>query len=420
MKLRYKISLGIILALILAPLFAWSIFQANEYLTGNTYIHYLDENKEVIRLDGSSTFELLSDDLQSTRLMLVGEIHGFENPQKTDPLLFGHLNRNHDFNIYLLEMDQSQAYFMNRYNETGDDSILTEVLSNWIVGPGRYSIDYRKRFQALRDHYQNIKQFRYIGNDVIADIGLLSAHLQEIAPGLDLSFESDTSDSLYLSRIASKLDSHLSASTISDGQKAELNYLLNNIQYSLNDVYREEVLTSNLLDLYEIHDLKKEKVYGYFGIGHVFEAAMEGGYKAMAARLKEQDAWFKSQMLTINTLFEDSHQLIRSHSLPSFLQDEGPYTRLSFSFDNLLFSYLYGIEDLKRVTRSNSTTLFRINSDDSPYRQTTRLLQMTQIIPVGGLLNADPERSSSEYTDYILFFRDSDWAEPISINGLTK
>lgn len=416
MKLRYKI----IIALLASPFFAWSFFQAKEYVIGNDYIPYLEENKEVISPDGSTNFELLKKDLLNTRLVLIGEIHGFETPQKLDPVLFGHLNTHHNFNTYLLEMDQSQAYFMNRYNETGDDSLLTEVLSKWIVGPGRYSIDYRIRFQELRGHYQNVNEFRYIGNDVIADIRLLSAHLQEIAPGLDLSFVNAKSDSLNLSRIASKLDSHLFASTMPDGQKAELNYMLNNIQYSLNDVYREKVLTSNLLDLYEIHDLKKEKVYGYFGIGHVFEAAMEGGYKAMAARLKEEDPWISNHLLTISTLFEDSHQLMRSQSLPSFLQDEGPYTRFSFSFDNLLFSYLYGIEDLKRVTRSNSTTLFRINSDDSPYQQTTRLLQMTQLIPVGGLLNADPERSSSEYTDYILFFRDSNWAEPISINEFTK
>ena len=56
MKLRYKI----LLVILVAPLFGWSIFQANEYLKGNAFIPYLEDNKEVIALDESPATALRS------------------------------------------------------------------------------------------------------------------------------------------------------------------------------------------------------------------------------------------------------------------------------------------------------------------------------------------------------------------------
>lgn len=412
MKLRYKILLGILLT----PLLAWSVFQANEYLTGNAYLPYLQENMENIKLDGSTSFELLEDDLKQVRFVMLGENHGFKIPQKVDPLLFGHLNTKHDFNYYLLEMDQSQAYFMNRYNETGNDSLLTEVLSQWVVSGGRENLDYKKRFQALRDHYQTTKKFQYIGNDKIAAVELVAAHLSEILPDVDIPYDPTRSDSLNLVHIGLKLENLLSDTInteLTETIKADLEYLLTNISYSLDKTYREEVLTLNLLDLYKRQMLKNEKIYAFFGLGHAFKAPAERGYSAMANRLIEKDSWFAEHMITMVFLYEDSKQFLRSRALPPILRDEGKYTKFSFSMDDLLLSYLYGIEDLKRVTRSNTTTLFKINGENTPYRNSNRLFQMTQLIPAGGLISAAPNRSTSEYFDYAIMVRDSEWAEPL-------
>lgn len=406
----------------MSPLLAWSIFQANEYLTGNSYVPYLQENMEKVELDGSTSFELLDDDLKNARFVLLGENHGFKVPQKVDPLLFGHLNTKHDFNYYLLEMDQSQAYFMNRYNETGNDSLLTEVLSHWVVSGGRENLDYKKRFQALRDHYQNTKKFRYIGNDRISGIEMMAAHLEEIIPEVAIPYDHARADSVNLEQIGSKIESLLSDSTVADiseNIRADLGYMLNNIRYSLNKDHREEVMTLNLLDLFERHALKNDKIYAFFGLGHVLKAPAEG-WSAMASRLIDKDPWFEEHMITMVFLYEDSQQFLRSRALPPFLRDDGKYTKFSFSMDDLFLSYLYGIEDLKRVTQPNTTTLFKINGKNSPYQESKRLFQMTQLIPVGGLMSADPQRSTSEYMDYVIMVRDSEWAEPLYANDLTE
>ncbi|MDX1592460.1 MAG: hypothetical protein R3283_10875, partial [Balneolaceae bacterium] len=101
-------------------------------------------------------------------------------------------------------------------------------------------------------------------------------------------------------------------------------------------------------------------------------------------------------------------------ALPSYLRDEGPKTRMSVSHDNIWISYLYGIEDLKRLTRTGSTTIFKLNGEDSPYKNSKRLFTMMQILPMGQLIQAGKKYNTADYTDYLILVRNSDWAEPFA------
>lgn len=78
MNLRYKILLGIFMT----PLVAWSLFRADQYLTGNDFIPYLKENMENVELNGSTPFNLLESDLKDAQLVMLGESHGIKDPQK--------------------------------------------------------------------------------------------------------------------------------------------------------------------------------------------------------------------------------------------------------------------------------------------------------------------------------------------------
>ena len=54
------------------------------------------------------------------------------------------------------------------------------------------------------------------------------------------------------------------------------------------------------------------------------------------------------------------------------MREAGEYTRMPISADNMLFMYLVGIKDFKRMTSENYKSMVKLSSDDSPYSNTIR------------------------------------------------
>ena len=412
MKKLTRIVLYVCLSFGALILITYSSFCAYEHLKGNAYLSYLQANMETQALDTPFSFELMKKDLEQHDLILVGEIHGFEAPTQFDPDFFGLLCREYGVKHYFVEMDYSQAYYLNRYNETGDEELLTSVLQNWEVSAGQHNKDYRTKWQQLRSLYQSSHPFVYVGNNNLSDPALMVQHLQELT--LDSTFAEvlEQSDSVLVNHILKKTE--LPAEQESNAQiRWELEHLRTNMTHYLEGTYREEVLTDNFRDLYQHLALSGKKLYGFYGLGHTLLAPLEGGYRAMANRLTEELPELQGNTLSLNFVFTDSYRVVPSESLPGMLQDEGPYTRFPVSFDDLLTSYLHGIEDLKRVTHPHSKTIVRFTGTDSPYTKSQRLFSMSHVLPVGQLINAAEGYSTADYGQYLIFIRNSDWAEPL-------
>jgi len=410
LKKLFKVILGItVLAFIV-----YGVFRFKEHYVGGNYIEYLKSNSESVGLEEEISFEIVSKDISDNSLILVGEIHGFEVPTKFDVDFFSHLHSNFEINNYLLEMDHSQAYFMNKYNETGEIELLDRVLENWVVSAGRNNLDYRNRWINLRKVFTD-QSFTYYGNNNISDYLLLAEHINDLAGEQRIELEESLSDSLKMIHFKSTLESLLSEVDLeNDSTDLDWNYrhLLKNVHYELENKYREEVLTENLADLYNYYQLKGQKVYGYYGIGHTLLDTFKSGYQPMASRIMKLDSWFKKKILSLNFIFCDSHMIMPSRSLPGILQDEGEYTKMPVSYDNIWLSYMYGIEDLKRVTEKNTKTIIKLNSEDSPYLGNDRLFSMFKLLPIGQVINAKEGGSATDYAQYVIFVRNSDWAKP--------
>lgn len=107
----------------------------------------------------------------------------------------------------------------------------------------------------------------------------------------------------------------------------------------------------------------------------------------------------------------DSYMVMPSNELPEFMQESGEYTRMPISADNMLFMYLVGIKDFKRMTPENYKSMVKLNSDDSHYSNTIRLDKAIQLLQVTDLLEFDVKEKP--YTQYSIFVRNYDWAQPI-------
>jgi len=68
-----------------------------------------------------------------------------------------------------------------------------------------------------------------------------------------------------------------------------------------------------------------------------------------------------------------------------------------------------GIEDLRSQTKTNTTTLFKINGMNSPYSKTGRLFNGTA--PQGKLIG-DFKLRDYAY-QYVILMRNSDWLNPL-------
>jgi hypothetical protein len=173
---------------------------------------------------------------------------------------------------------------------------------------------------------------------------------------------------------------------------------------------REDILFNNFKMFYEKEGLRSKKLYGYFGLFHVFQYRVNGKHP-LASKIRMSDLGLEDKILSINFMLNDSYMVMPSKSLPEFLRDNGPYTRMPLSADNMLVIYIYGIKDLKRMTGKQQKSLIKMNGIDNPYANSNRLNTSFQILPVTDLFEMTDK--GKPYIQYTVFVRNSDWAEPM-------
>ncbi|MCZ4409053.1 hypothetical protein O3Q51_09550 [Cryomorphaceae bacterium 1068] len=148
-KRFFKWTFRLILGLILLIVVAYGGFHLAEYATGGKYLDYLMANSESVTTESSFTFELMGTDIENSKLILVGEIHGFKTPQQFDLNFFKYLHSDHGVSTYIAELVFVQAELMNGYMESGSEDELYRFLENWAVVQGQRNIDYYDKYRKL-------------------------------------------------------------------------------------------------------------------------------------------------------------------------------------------------------------------------------------------------------------------------------
>jgi hypothetical protein len=402
-KWTFRILFGFILVIALA----YGGFHLIEYATGGKYVDYLSANSETIGIDESFTFEMMNDDIEKSKLILVGEIHGFKTPQQFDLNFFKYLHREHGVRTYLAELDFVQAQLMNDYMESGSEEDLYRILKNWAVVQGRRNIDYYDKYRKLQVFYRSLPEadrFRFIGIDQIQDESLFSEYASALMPDSlpeGLAANTDTT-------LTGKIEWLRSAFANSTDTLAVLSHMKANLDYG--KIGREEILFQNFHKIYSIQELSQEKVYGYFGLFHVFQYRVNGQHP-LASKIRESDLSLDGKMLSINFMLNESYMVMPSSGLPEFMRTGPVNSKMPISADNMLFMYIYGVKDFKRMTPENSKSLIKMNGSESPYENSSRLNTSIQILPVADKMEMTDE--GKPYVQYTVFVRNSDWAEPM-------
>ena len=402
-KWIFKLIVGIILLIAVT----YGGFHLWEYATGGKFVEYLEANSETIKLEENFSYDLMRSDLEKNDLILVGEIHGFHEPIVFDVDFFKYLHKNHGVRHYVVELDFVQGQLMNEYLVTGDQDILKTVLKKWVVVQGRNNQDYFDKYAALQQFYGTLPEtakFKFIGIDRIQDYDLITEYVENFP----------SSDSIQKAGTTATLLDKINSLSVGYSGNEDTLFLLSHVKENLlqlaDKVNREAVLFSNFEKLFKQYKLQNRKLYGYFGLYHVFQYRVNGA-DPLASKIRASDLNLDGKILSINFLMNDSYMVMPSQELPEFMREPGPYTRMPISADNMLFMYLVGIKDFNRMTPESSKSLVKLNAEDSPYSNTIRMNQAIQLLPVTDLLEFNDK--GKPYTQYTIFVRNSDWAQPM-------
>jgi hypothetical protein len=383
-------------------------FHLWEYTSGGKYVSYLQNNSETKHLGESFDFRIMDEDIQKSKLILAGEIHGFQEPQDFDLEFFKYLHQNHGVNKYLAELDFVQAHLLNQFLESGNQKLLHKILNKWVVAQGRNNKSYFEKYIQFYEYYQSLpmeNKFQFVGIDKIQDWSLITEFIGDYTKNKMIEIENRSDIEKLLQNIDTIILDY-------DGVKDSLQMLYHmqsNIQYSLDKVGREEIMYNNFMEYFSNGSFGQSKLYGFFGLFHVMQYRVNGN-QPFASLVRQSDLGLVEKILSINFVMNNSYMVMPSKQLPEFIRDKGNYTKMPVSADNMLIMYMIGIKDFKRVTPEYHKSIFKMNSIDSPYGSSSRLNKSIQLLPVTDLFELNDK--GKPYVQYTVFVRNSDWAEP--------
>lgn len=412
-KKIFKIILKLVIGFILIIAIAYGAFHLWEYATGGKFVKYLQENSETVSINESFTYNIAKTDIERSKLILVGEIHGTEEPSKFDVDFFKYLNQNFGVKHYFAEFDFVQAEYLNQFMANNNRELLKEVLKNWFVIQGRNNQDYFNKYCFFQEYYEQLPEndkFHFIGIDKIQDWKLTTRYLNGLIPDSNIIEPIEYEKEGLQEKLMKQIDLLSSYYSNNVDTLSKISHIKKNIEFAQNKINREDVMFKNFNTIYTSKDLKDSKVYGFLGIFHIFQYRVNGKHP-LASKIRQSDLGLKDKMLSINFMMNDSYMVMASKKLPQFMRDKSTYTKMPLSADNMLVMYVYGIKDFKRMTQEKHKSIIKMNGENNPYSNTNRLNTSFQILPVTNLWEMTDK--GKPYVQYTVFVRNSDWAEPM-------
>lgn len=424
---------------------------------------YLISNSQKVDLNQPS-FQLFNEEFYKNDLFFFGFVHGSAAPQKLDYELLIHLYEK-GVRYYAPEIGYSYAYFLNHYLETGDESYLNYVLEDAIRSrvPQDASLEFKEKWKniyAFNKTKKRVDKITIIGTDYSQ---LNITHLAHLAPkdktGIALI------DSLHLFKALPKYKS----TTIWSGKKIQKSdkkweyffptsdgYLFQErflkaysknkkqmlkafgknakeveIAISINeqnkDKGRENAIFLNYKRLILPLIKKGKKIYSNYGFAHVLQEKING-HSYLANRLKDS-LNNEIKLTTILGLMANSEVLKErkaSRGKKIYIRDykfhgvdyNGYKTSKSWDGDSIL-ERVNGISMLKRISKDNDVTLFKLDGDTSPFEELLFFIdykRYRESLFRKGIWQTEKGSSTTDYIQYILFIQESKSNRPYPPN----
>jgi hypothetical protein len=390
----------------------------------NNYLDYLKNNKTTLDLNSMNQWELLKTEAEQNQFIILGESHGAQDAQRIDLNLLKYLNKTVGTKNYIAELDYAQSSSINEYLRTGNETILKNVFRHWVkihAQWGNYDF-YNKivKIRALNNTLPKAQQITFSGIDKVQDFELyfklidtymgdknnpMLDSLRHIVRAVFINSET-VKISSFANNYVAKIEKNKPEFEQLFGKNLPIfEYLIQNLSYCSTEtsgVNRPEAMFRNYKQLYTILHLENEKIYGMFGFFHSHQVPVQFFGEDFASKLVSSDHPSAKKVISIVCLPIDS-------KYNEWDRKAQTWNKKSFSYDDKSLLQVDGIEDLKNLTTTHTTTLFKINGLNSPFSKTGRLFNGTA---TKGKLTGDFTLRDFAY-QYVILMRNSDWLNPL-------
>ncbi|TGE27126.1 TraB/GumN family protein [Hymenobacter metallicola] len=386
-------------------------------------------------LKSASSFDVFDKAFYNNELFLLGEAHGVARPQEVDFELFKHLNQRAGVRHYAGEFDCAKAFYLNQYLITGNDSTLHRVFRSWVQAESQWANkDLLNKFRKLRALNLTLPQKRrieFVGLDELQDLPLAADYLERLLQkkmaGSVRLFALRDSLATLMRQPASPLLTGVARRTITELEQhpgtyqfnlgasyGALLHLLHNLTYRADGLGREQSIFANYRAVSQTKKLAGEKMYGLWGLAHVLQSPLQGGYLTFAAMVRQSNLPVRNKVVSVMCAFSGCQMLYPNSGLPAPWRTQGQVygSTNKFNHDGPL-TVIEGIEELKAQTAPGSTTLFRL---DAPSAATTRQpIRVTYApgIPATQQMQFDPKLPAAAYVQYLVLVRNSEAVQPL-------
>ncbi|WP_346930085.1 erythromycin esterase family protein [Clostridium sp.] len=383
---------------------------------------YLKENYSSIDLEDESEFKdlaIMDSDIEGKEIFFTAESHGTKANEQLNMKFLKYFKEKTDFKYYLCETAYSDAYFINKYLDTGDIKIL-EAIYKPLKGTFAWNKDSYNHLKKLYEYNNTLpkeSRIQVIGVDIehqpinayrfLVDVLPETEAPEEIKAVID-KIKSKFND---LEKFDNKTFVQCSKELQKDIEEKENIYkeylgekftsfnlvnlnVLNQIeaykhkkdQVDWNNT-RDKMMYENFQILQK--ELPKGKYYGQWGLQHTFQSK-EKDIMWFATYLNSDSSIFKDKILTVVYNYDDCERMDKSGN--------GSYIINKL---DIVYPQIKETNDLLE----GKLNIYKLTGENSPFSETTMSYSVN---------GEELEASMLDFFQYIVCIRDSKATVPLN------
>jgi hypothetical protein len=403
----------------------------------STYTNYLQQNYEKIIIGGNNSFAIFDEAFYSNQLFLLTESHGYAKPHELDAELFKQINKKTGVRYYLAEIDFSQAYYLNKYLNTGNEDFLKAIYQHWFNERAQWGC--KAGFEKWKTLYRynttlsKGKKIIVLGLDEAQDLNMSEKLLTQIIidvkykngsnpmidsltgfAKMDIVKDSTKSFKKFIKRLAVDiLKNEAAYKKTFKTNYFDFNFIVKNIADKKN---REEKILYNFNVFYKQYNLSNQKMYGFWGRFHGMQDSING-VLSFSALLKKSSLPLHDKIISIPVFCVESASMLPTQFLPPMAQQKGTiFSKAGMVNDDSFVYTVEGIKTFKKFAGKNENVIFKLNAAASPYNKGLNLVESASQFDKTFNWQGNKTSATTDYFQYAIVVSNSDWAAPYGDN----
>lgn len=402
----------------------------------STYSNYLAINNEKITLGTTNEFAIFDDAFYNNQLFLVTESHGYYKPNQLDAELFKQINKKNGVRYYVAEIDFSQAYYINKYLNTGNEDFLKAIYEHWYNEQAQWGSKAGfEKWKSLYNYNLTLakgKKIIVLGLDEAQDLNMNEKLLTEIATEAGYKAANKMIDSL-LSFASINLDNDTTRSFIKFTRRLVTDITANEniykkifksnyfaFQFIVKNIAskkgRENKIFENFTTFYREYKLADKKMYGFWGRFHGMQDSINGGL-SFSAMLKKSNLLVANKIISIPVFCVESASMLPTQFLPEMARDKGTvFSKAAMVNDDSMIYTVDGIKSFRKFVGKNENVIFKLNGASTPFSRGLYLVESNSKFDKTFNWMGNKTAATTDYFQYAIVVSNSEWAVPYGDN----